>query len=75
MFIQSTYSEKIAVSIVISSLHINKASGPCCNKIVILLKKDISKQLAYLFNFPVPSGSFSSILKAVKVVPVFKKGI
>ena len=41
---------------------------------MILLKQDISKQLADLFNLSFSSGSFPSILKTAKVVPVFKKG-
>ena len=61
---------------VVSSLNINKASGPFSipNKILILLKQDISKQLADLFNLSFFSGSSPSILKTDKVVPVFKKG-
>ena len=39
-----------------------------------LLKQDISIQLADLFNLSFSSGSFPSILKTAKVVPVFKKG-
>ena len=38
-----------------------------------LLKQDISLQLADLFNLSFSSGSFPSILKTAKVVPVFKK--
>ena len=61
---------------IISSLNINKTCGPFSipNKILILLKHDISKQLADLFNLSFSSGSFPSILKTAKVVPVFKKG-
>ena len=74
MFIQPADHEEIAS--VISSLSINKASGPFSipNKILILLKHDISKQLADLFNLSFSSGSFASVLKTAKVVPVFKKG-
>ena len=62
---------------IISSLNINKASGTFStpNKILILLKRDISKQLADLFNLSFSSGSFPSILNPAKVVPVFKKGL
>ena len=61
---------------VVSSLNINKASGPFSipNKILILRKQDISEQLADLFNLSFFSGSSPSILKTDKVVPVFKKG-
>ena len=41
---------------------------------MILLKHDIYKQLVDLFNLSFSSGSFPSILKTAKVVPVFKKG-
>ena len=74
LFIQPTDSEEIAN--IISSLNINKACGPFSipNKILVLLKQDISLQLADLFNLSFSSGSFPSILKTAKVVPVFKKG-
>ena len=74
IFIQPTDSEKIAN--IISSLSINKTSGPSSipNKILILLKQDISKQLADLFNLSFSSGLFLSVLKTAKVVPVFKTG-
>ena len=41
---------------------------------MIHLKQEISKQLADLFNLSFSSGSFPSILKTAKVVPVFEKG-
>ena len=74
IFIQPTDSKEIVN--IISSLNINKASGPFSipNKTLIFLKQDISKQLADLFNHPFPSGFFPSILKTAKVVFVFKKG-
>ena len=74
IFIWPTDCEEIAN--IISSLNINKTCGPFSipNKILILLKHDISKQLADLFNLSFSSGSFPSILKTAKVVPVFKTG-
>ena len=73
IFIQPTDNEEIAN---ISSLNINKACGPFSipNKILILLKQDISIQLADLFNLSFSSGSFPSTLKTAKVVSGFKKG-
>ena len=73
-FIQPTDREEIAN--IISSLNINKTCGSFSipNKILILLKYDTSKQLADLFNLSFSSGSFPSILKTAKVVPVFKEG-
>ena len=52
----------------------DKSSGPNIipYKILNLLKKDISKQLADLFNLSLSSGVFPS-LKIAKVVPVHKK--
>ena len=59
IFIQPTDREETAN--IISSLNINKTCGPFSipNKILILLKHDISKQLADLFNLSFSSGSFS----------------
>ena len=73
-FIQPTDCEEIAN--IISSLTINKTCGPFSipNKILILLKHYISKQLADLFNLSFSSGSFPSIYKTAKVAPVFKEG-
>ena len=42
-------------------------------RILFLLKNDISKQLADLFNDSFLTGGFPSVLKTAKVVPVFKK--
>ena len=72
--INAIYSGEIAN--IISSLNINKACGPFSipNKVLILLKQDISLKLVDLFNLSFSSGSFPSILITAKVVPVFKKG-
>ena len=43
-------------------------------RILFLLKYEISKQLADLFNLSFMTGIFPSVLKTAKVVPVFKKG-
>ena len=74
IFIQPTDSEEIAN--IIYSLNINKASGPFSipNKILILVKQDISKQLADLFNLSFSSGTVPFIVKTAKVVSFFKKG-
>ena len=68
-FLQSTDKEEIANFI--SSLNSNKASGP--NRILFLLKNEISKQLADLFNLSFLTGVFPSVLKTAKVLPVLKK--
>ena len=53
-----------------------KASSPNSipYRILLLLKNEISKQLAYLFNLSFMTAVFPSVLKTAKVVPVFKKG-
>ena len=60
---------------IIPSLNSSKLSGPdsICYRILFLLKNDISKQLADLFNLSFMTGVFPSVLKTVKVDPVFKK--
>ena len=73
IFLQPTDKEEIAN--IISSLNSNKASGPNSipYRILFLLKNEISKQLADLFNLSFTTGVFPSVLKTAKVVPVFKK--
>ena len=73
IFLQPTNKEEIAN--IISSLNSSKASGPNSipYRILFLLKNDISKQLADLFNLSFLTGVFPSVLKTAKVVPVFKK--
>ena len=73
IFLQPTDKEEIAN--IISSLNSNKASGPNSipYRILFLLKNEISKQLADLFNLSFMTGVFPSVLKIAKVVPVFKK--
>ena len=60
---------------IISSLNSNKASGPNSipYRILCLLKNEILKQLADLFNLSFTNGIFPSVLKTAKVIPVFKK--
>ena len=72
IFPQPTDKEEIAN--IISSLNSSKASGPNSipYRILFLLKNEISKQLADLFNLSFMTGVFSSVLKTAKVVPVFK---
>ena len=73
IFLQPTDKEEIAN--IISSLNSNKASGPnrIPYRILLLLKNEISKQLADLFNLSFMTGVFPSVFKTAKVVPVFKK--
>ena len=73
IFLQPSDKEEIAT--IMSSLNSSEASGPNSipYRILFLLKNDISKQLAYLFNLFFLTGVFPSVLKTAKVVPVFKK--
>ena len=60
---------------IISSLNSDKASSPNSvpNRIVFLLKNEIAKHFAKLFNLSFMTGVFLSILKIEKIVPLFKK--
>ena len=73
IFLQPTDKEEIAN--IISSLNSNKTSGPNSipYRVLFLLKNEISKQLADLFNLSFMTGVFPSVLKTAKIVPVFKK--
>ena len=73
VFLQPTDKEEIAN--IICSLNSNKASGPnsIAYRILFLLKYEISKQLADLFNLSFMTGVFPSVFKTAKVVPVCKK--
>ena len=66
---------KEEIANIISSLNSNKASGPnsMSYRMLFLLKNEISKQLADLFNLSFMTVVFSSVLENAKVVPVFKK--
>ena len=73
IFLQCT--DKGEIANIISSVNSNKSSGPNSKpyRILFLLKNEISKQLADLFNLSFTTGVFPSVLKTAKVVPVFKK--
>ena len=66
IFLQPTDQEEIAN--IISSFNFNKASGtnkkPC--RILFLLKNEISKRLADLFNLSFMTSVFLSVLKTAK---------
>ena len=63
IFLQPTDKEEIAI--IISSFNSNKASGPNSipYRILYLLKNEILKQLADLFNLSFMNGIFPSVLK------------
>ena len=68
-------TDKTEMEKIISSLDSNKSVGPnnIPNKILKLLKNDISSQLYEIFNITFFSGVFPSILEIAKVIPVHKK--
>ena len=70
-----TPTDSTEVSNLIFSLNQNKSDGPNSIpiKILKLLNKDISDQLAILFNQSFSFGVFPSIFKASKFVPIYKK--
>ena len=67
-------TDKEEIVNVISSLNSSKASGPnsILYRILFLLKNEMSKHLADSFNLSFMTGSLS-VLKTLKVFPVFKK--
>ena len=69
IFLQPTNKE--GITNIISSLKSNKACGPNSvpYRILFLLKNEISKKLADLFNLSIKTGVFPSVLKAAKVIP------
>ena len=70
---ETTDKEEIANSI--SSLNSNKTSAPNSipDRILFLLKNEISKQLGDLLNLSLTTCVFPSVLKTEKVVPVYSK--
>ena len=74
--ITNTFNNYFASIIdIISSLNSDKASGPNSIPygILFLLKNEILKQLADLFNLSFMTSVFPSQLKTAKVIPVFFK--
>ena len=71
-----TPADKTEVSNIIFSLNQNKSDEPNSIpiKILKLLNRDISDQVAILFNKSFSSGIFPSILKTSKIIPIYKKG-
>ena len=71
-----TPADSTEVSNMIYFLNQDKSDRPnsISIKIVKLLNKDISDQLAILFNQSFSSGIFPSILKTSKIIPIYKKG-
>ena len=68
-------TDKEEIVNVILSLKSITASGPNSipYRILFLLKNEISRQLADLFNLSFMASVFPSILKTAKVVLIFKK--
>ena len=71
-----TPTDSTVVSNIIFSLNQNKSDGPNSIpiKILKLLNKDISYQLAILFNQSFSFRIFPSILKTSKIIAIYKEG-
>ena len=68
-------TDKKETAKIIFSLNSSEASGPNSipYRILFLLKNEISRHLADLLNLSFMICVFPSVLKTVKVAPVFKK--
>ena len=64
------------IKTIISSFDVGKACGPNSipNHLLHLLKEDIARPLALLFNLSLSTGTFPDLLKISKTIPIFKKG-
>ena len=73
VFLQPIDKEEITSTV--SSLNSNKTSGQYSipYRVLFLLKNEISKQLADLFNLYFMTGVFPLVLKTAKVASTFKK--
>ena len=72
-FLSPTNKEEI--NIILSSLDINKSTGPYNIPIRVLhmLKNNVSEQLADLINYSFTTGTFPTLLKTAKVILIHKK--
>ena len=70
-----TATNKEEICKVISSLNISKSCGPNSipTKILHLVQDQIPTHLATICNFSFSTGTFPTILKTVKVIPIHKK--
>ena len=61
---------------VIPSLLLDKSDGPNSipARVLKLLNKNVSNQLAILFNQSFSAGIFPLILETSKIIPMYKKG-
>ena len=68
-------TDKEEIKMILSSLDNSKATGPyrIPTKASKLLKNDISDQYASIFNFHFTMGSFPTLLKTAKLIPIHKK--
>ena len=73
IFLSPTNKEEI--KFILSSLDINISTGPysISSKALNMLKNDISEQLVDLFNLSFTTGTFPTLLKTAKVIPIHKK--
>ena len=68
--------DEAEIKTIISSFDVGKACGPNSipNHLLHLLKEDIARPLALLFNLSLSTGTFPDLLKISKTIPIFKKG-
>ena len=68
-------TNKGEIRFILSSLDISKSTGPYSipSKVLIMLKNDISEQLADLLNLSFTAGTFPTLLKTAKVITIHKK--
>ena len=68
-------TDKEEIKFILFSLDINESTGPysIASKVLNTLKNDISEQLADLFNLSFTIGTFPTLLRTAKVIPIHKK--
>ena len=70
-------TDKEDIKLILSFVDISKTTGRSSIpfKALKLLKSDISNQFVNLFNFSFAAGSFSTIIKTAKIIPIHKKKV
>jgi len=74
--ISSIHLNEKEICDILLSVDVSKAKGPdnISNRLLKVVAKPLSKQLARLFNLSVNLATFPAIWKLANVVPIFKKG-
>ena len=68
-------TDKEEIKFILSSLDINKSTGPYSipSKVLNKLNNEILEQLVDLFNLSFPTGTFTTLLKTAKIIPIHKR--